>query len=159
MQIDQNEMRKAIERHRISKKRNESAFEFAGADLNGDGRAEALVLFTGQDWCSPMGCSLVVFQPEEFGFRPISHIVGVKAPVGVAPEGNAGWRDLVVKSGGGPGRIVRLQFTGGGYPVNAAIQPEVPRDQASLSEVVITGGQLTAAAPVANSGSVGGAAQ
>ena len=84
MAADQDALSKAIERLRITKKKKEGGpFEQAGADLNSEGRAKALVLFTGQDWCSPQGCTLVVFEPSEVGFRPISQTIGVKAPVAV----------------------------------------------------------------------------
>ncbi len=146
MSVNQEELTKAIERLRITKKKGESPFEQAGADLNSNGRAKALVLFTGLDWCSPQGCTLVVFEPSDVGFRPISQIVGVKAPVAAAPSSNAGWRDLIVKTGAN--KIVRLQFTGGGYPTNAATQPDASADVA-LAEVLIQPaiGQTAAASP------------
>ena len=82
MAADQDALAKAIERLRITRKKKENGpYEQAGADLNSDGRAKALVLFTGQDWCSPQGCTLVVFEPGEVGFRPISQTIGVKAPI------------------------------------------------------------------------------
>jgi hypothetical protein len=146
MQVNQEALTKAIERLRISKKKGESPFDQAGADLNSDGRAKALVLFTGSDWCSPRGCTLVVFEPSDVGFRPISQIIGVKAPVAAGPGSNAGWRDLIVKTGAG--KIVRLQFTGGGYPLNAAGQPDASADVAQ-SEILIqpAGSQTAAASP------------
>jgi hypothetical protein len=144
MSLNQDDLNKAIERLRITKKKGESPFDQAGADLNSNGRAKALVLLTGQDWCSPQGCTLAVFEPSDVGFRPISQTVGVRAPVGVGPGSNAGWRDLIVKTGAN--KIVRLQFTGGGYPTNAAAQPEAAAD-AGQSEVLIQpAGNLTAAA-------------
>ncbi len=147
MSVDEPELRKAIERHRITKKRNESPVEFAGADLNSDGQAEAVVLFTGADWCSPTGCSLVVFAPSQFGYRTVSHTVSVKAPVGVGPGSNAGWRDLIAQSGGGaaPLKTVRLQFTGGGYPVNALLQPQPGPEVTSQAEILLQGGSAAPA--------------
>jgi hypothetical protein len=144
MAVNQDELTKAVERHRITKKKSESPFDQAGADLNSDGRAKALVLLTGQDWCSPQGCTLVVFEPSEVGFRPISQIVGVKAPVAVGPGSNAGWRDLIVKSGAS--KIVRLQFTGGGYPTNAATQPDASADVAQSEVLIQPANSQTAAA-------------
>lgn len=149
MQANQDEVNKAVERLRITKKKSEGPFEQAGADLNSDGKAEALVLLTGQDWCSPQGCTLAIFQPSEVGFRPISQIVGVKPPVAVAASSNAGWRDLVVKTGAS--KIVRLQFTGGGYPANAAVQPDGSADVAQ-SEVLIQPPAAQASATPPNSG-------
>jgi hypothetical protein len=142
MAVDEADLRQAIERHRITKKRAKSPVEFAGADLNSDGKAEALVLFSGDDWCSPTGCSLAVFTPGAHGYRLVSHIVSVKAPVAVAQSGNAGWRDLLVKTGGGATevRTVRLQFTGGGYPVNALLQPQPAADATAEAEIIIGAG-------------------
>jgi hypothetical protein len=146
MAVNQDDLAKAVERLRITKKKAESPFEQAGADLNSDGRAKALVLLTGQDWCSPQGCTLVVMQPSEVGYRPMSQIIGVKAPVAVGPGSNAGWRDLIVKTG--TNKIVRLQFTGGGYPANASGQPDGSADVAQ-SEVLIQpqANQTAAASP------------
>jgi hypothetical protein len=153
MAAGQDALSKAIERLRITKKKKENGpFEQAGADLNSDGRAKALVLFTGPDWCSPQGCTLVVFEPGEVGYRPISQTRGVKAPIAAGPSSNAGWRDLIVKTGGS--KIVRLQFTGGGYPANAAGQADASADVAQ-SEVLIqpqAAGSQTAAAVSAPSG-------
>ena len=154
MAADQDALLKAIERLRITKKKKDNGpFEQAGADLNSNGRAKALVLFTGQDWCSPQGCTLVVFEPGDVGYRPISQTIGVKAPVAAGPSSNAGWRDLIVKTGGS--KIVRLQFTGGGYPANAAGQADASADVAQ-SEVLIqpqaAGNQTAAAALPAGGG-------
>jgi hypothetical protein len=147
MAVDQEALTKAIERLRITKKKKgDSPFDQAGADLNSDGRAKALVLFTGADWCSPQGCTLVVFEPSDVGFKPISHTIGVKAPIAVGPGSNAGWRNLIVKTGAS--KIVRLQFTGGGYPSNAAGQPDASADVAQ-SEILIqpANSQTAAASP------------
>ncbi len=146
MPLNQEALTKAIERLRITKKKGESPFDQAGADLNSDGRAKALVLFTGPDWCSPNGCTLAVFEPAETGYRPVSQTVGVKAPIAAGPGSNAGWRDLIVKTGAS--KIVRLQFTGGGYPAIAASQPDASADVAQ-SEVLIQpqGSQTATAVP------------
>ncbi len=150
MPVNQDALTKAIERVRITKKKGESPFDQAGADLNSDGRAKALVLFTGPDWCSPQGCTLVVFEPGEVGYRPISHIVGVKAPVAAGPGSNAGWRDLIVKTGAD--KIVRLQFTGGGYPANAGGKPDASADVAQSEVLIQPAGSQTAAAAAPASG-------
>ncbi len=146
MPVNQEALVQAIGRHRITKKKGESPFDQAGADLNSDGKAKALVLLTGKDWCSPQGCTLVVFEPSETGYRPVSQTVGVKSPVAAGPGANAGWRDLIVRTG--QNKIVRLQFTGGGYPVNAAAQPDGSADVAQ-SEVLIQpqNSQTAAVAP------------
>jgi hypothetical protein len=144
MPLNQEALAKAIERLRITKKKGESPFDQAGADLNSTGQAKALVLLTGPDWCSPQGCTLVIFELSEVGFRPVSQIVGVKAPVAAGPGANAGWHDLIVKTGAS--KVVRLQFTGGGYPANAAGQPDASADVAQSEVLIQPQGSQTAAA-------------
>jgi hypothetical protein len=144
MAVNQETLAKAIERLRITKKKPDSPYDQAGADLNSDGRAKALVLFTGQDWCSPQGCTLAIFEPVDVGYRPVSLIVGVKAPVAAGLASNAGWRDLIVKTGGN--KVVRLQFTGGGYPANAAGQPDGTEDVAQAEVLIQAAGSQTAIA-------------
>jgi hypothetical protein len=119
-------------------------------DLNGDGKAEAVVLFSGTDWCQKTGCSLVVFQKEAVGYKPVSHITSVAAPVLIGPEASFGWRDLMVNTGGGaaPVRTVRLGFTGKGYPSNALLQPEPVSEMLSRSQQVM--GETPAFAARAN---------
>lgn len=157
--IDQAELRKAVERYRISKNRGEANIDNTGVDLNGDGKPEALVLFAGEDWCLQTGCSLVVFQLEATGYRPVSHITRVRPPILVGPDNHFGWSDLLVNTGGGPSpvRTVRLGFTGQGYPVNALLQPEPLTETISRSQGVLaesTGfSAFTRQAAVARSGS------
>jgi len=137
--VNDAELRKAVERYRISKNRGEANIDTAGVDLNGDGSPEALVLFAGKDWCVQTGCSLVVFQLEATGYRPVSHITRVRPPVLVGPDSNFGWSDLLVNTGGGPSpvRTVRLGFIGKGYPVNALLQPEPLTETISRSQGVL----------------------
>jgi hypothetical protein len=140
--VNQDDLNKAVEQLRVAKRKAAGPFDQAGADLNGDGRAEALVLMTGQDWCSPQGCTLVVFQPDGAGFRPVSQTIGVKAPVAAGSGSNTGWRDLIVRTGAN--KTVRLQYAGGIYPVNAETQAEASADQAEV--LIQAGGNQTAAA-------------
>lgn len=128
MPLDEAALRKAIANYTVNKEREPSAYRLAGADLNGDGVPEALVLFEGKDWCVTTGCSLAVFKSGTHGYRAAFRTVRVKAPVIVAQAGNDGWRHLIVMTGGGPApvRRVLLRFGDGAYPSNALLQPEVP---------------------------------
>jgi len=138
-EIDQAELRKAIERYRITLDREKSPVKTVGVDLSGDARAEALVLFTGHDWCTTTGCSFVVFQNSERGYRPVSRTTRVRGPIKIGPGSTAGWRDLIVKTGGGaaPIRFVRLGFTGDGYPKNALLQPGPTEEVLAMATEVI----------------------
>lgn len=137
--VNENELRRAIERYRVAKQRGDSYYDQVGADLNGDGRAEAIVLFAGPDWCLKTGCSLVIFQEETTGYKPVSHVTRVRPPVLIGPDSNFGWRDLVVNTGGGaaPIRTVRLGFTGKGYPINGLLQPEPVQELLARSQQVL----------------------
>ena len=137
--VNEPELRKAVERYNLAKQRTPGPYDFAGVDLNGDGKSEAVVLFSGPDWCQKTGCSLVVFQEEEVGYRPVSHITSARAPVLIGPEASFGWRDLMTNTGGGnaPVRTVRLGFSGKGYPANALLQPEPVADMLGRSQQVM----------------------
>jgi hypothetical protein len=146
--VNEPELRKAVERYNLTKRRAAGPYDFVGVDLNGDGKSEALVMFSGPDWCQKTGCSLVVFQEEEVGYRPVSHIISARPPILVGPEASFGWRDLMVKTGGGnaPERTVRLGFNGKGYPANALLQPEPIADMLSRSQQVMSATPTVAAA-------------
>jgi hypothetical protein len=151
--VDEAELAKAIERYRISMERAESPVQTAGVDLTGDGTLESLVLFSGPDWCTTTGCSFIVFRATETGFEPVSRTTRVRGPVLVGPGTNAGWRDLIVKTGGGaaPIRHVRLGFSGNGYPTNALLQPEPTDTVLAQSTEVIPEATFQAAADQASS--------
>jgi hypothetical protein len=58
------------------------AFSF---DLNGDGRADAIVLLTGNEWCGSGGCNMLIFQGTESGFRFVSESTITAEPMAVSP--------------------------------------------------------------------------
>jgi hypothetical protein len=137
--VNEPELRKAVERYNLAKQRTPGPYDFAGVDLNGDGKSEAIVMFAGPDWCQKTGCSLVIFQEEQVGYRPVSHITSARPPVLIGPEASFGWRDLMANTGGGaaPVRTVRLGFSGKGYPANALLQPEPVSDMLGRSQQVM----------------------
>jgi hypothetical protein len=137
--LNEPELRKAVERYNLAKQRTPGPYNFAAIDLNGDGKSEVLVLFTGPDWCQKTGCSLAVFQEEEVGYRPVSHITSARPPILIGPEASFGWRDLMANTGGGnaPVRTVRLGFSGKGYPANALLQPEPVSEMLGRSQQVM----------------------
>ncbi|MCG8558930.1 MAG: hypothetical protein MI824_03940 [Hyphomicrobiales bacterium] len=138
--LDEAALARAIENYRINKKRARSDYRSAGVDLDGDGVAEAIVLFKGKDWCAANGCSLAIFKSGPRGYRPAFRTVRVKAPVMVSRDASNGWRDLLVWTGGAgtaPKRRVLLRNSGTGYPRNAMLEPEVPLGSAIETQVVI----------------------
>lgn len=154
--VDEAQARKAIENYRLSKNRAAAPYQLAGVDLNGDGTREAVVLFSGKDWCTNTGCSMAVFQLFQHGFRPISRSVRVKAPVEVTTDVTNGYRDFLVQTGGGPApkRRVRLKFSGSGYTRNAMQASEVPLGSVVRTETVFETqppiGPITQSSPARN---------
>ena len=65
-------------------------------DLNGDGRVEALALYTHVTHCDGAGCSGWVFQRSGAGVVPVGQFSGFFLPK-VSLEGEShGWPDLIV---------------------------------------------------------------
>ncbi len=106
----------------------------SGADLNGDGVAEALVLLTDGACLTTTGCPLVVFQMTPVGFRPVSRTIAVRPPVRGGAGASGGWRDIIVN--GADGRARLLRFNADGYPATtAAAELELP---GAVSEMLIS---------------------
>ncbi len=137
--LDELQVRRTIENYRLSKKRAKGPYKLVGADLNGDGVREAVVLFQGKDWCTRTGCSMAVFQSFSHGYRVISRTVRVKPPVEIDSVMTNAYHDILVQTGGGPSpeRRVRLKFTGEGYSRNAMLQTEVPLGSVVRTEIAI----------------------
>ncbi|MFL5295282.1 MAG: hypothetical protein ACJ798_02760, partial [Phenylobacterium sp.] len=105
--------------------------EIAWADLNGDGRPEALVYVSGRAWCGSGGCELYVLERTGSGFRQRGQVSISKQPIGVLSTRSHGWRDLsVFVSGGGvlQGYSVALPFDGTKYAENPSVPPARPLD-------------------------------
>lgn len=100
-----------------------TATHIAWVDLNGDGREDALVSLTDNDWCGSGGCTILVFEAmdeadaEEFGaYRPAAEISRMHGPVHVALAARGAWSDLIVEDATGVMR--RLSFDGETYPLS-----------------------------------------
>ncbi len=136
--IRQVAINRSIKNYQVSKKLPPSPFRTIGADLNGDGKAEALVYFTGKDWCTLSGCTLVIFTPVRYGYKPMSVIRRVKAPVKVSGRSTIGWRNLIVVTGGGRfEQTVTLPFNGSRYPGNAALMQKIAHGADIDAELLI----------------------
>ena len=98
----------------------------AWSDLNSDGRAEAIVLLTGADWCGSGGCTLLVLEQATGGLRSRGKITLARTPVGVLGARTQGWRHLSVAVGGGgipDGSAAEVPFLGGRYTGNPTVSP------------------------------------
>lgn len=142
MAIADTQILPAINLYRFKNKLEKGPVQRAGADLNGDGSAEALVYLDGPD-CTQAGCPLIVFAPTAQGYRALSLTAGVVLPVSVAGEATGGWRDLVV--GTATGQPVRLVRSAAGYPPAIMDGIAVPRELAAAAEMLIGTGDPSAA--------------
>lgn len=101
-----------------------SQYEYSIADLNGDGRRDALVMFNlpyGY-WCGWGGCTMAVFDGSGDSFALMSEIRNVRGPVIVTQHGTNGWKDIAVRVSGTrmSDKTVVLQHENGTYPENPA---------------------------------------
>ena len=103
------------------------------ADLDGDGREEALVYLHGRDWCGSGGCTLLVLQEHQGGWGRISQIPVTRLPVRLLERRRHAWRSLQVRVGGGgsPAHDAVLDFDGHRYPGNpTTVEPTSSTDGA-----------------------------
>lgn len=97
-------------------------------DLNDDGVLDALVVLSSTDWCGTGGCTMLVFEGYDKGFRLVSSSTLIQTPLTVSETRSNGWRDLVVDVGGGGATSAKaaLKFNGKDYPSNPSTQPSLP---------------------------------
>jgi hypothetical protein len=110
-------------------------FRHALTDLDGDGRADAIVLLLGSNWCGSGGCNMLVYRGAQDGFTFVSASTITSAPIRVSPERSHGWRTLIVVSKG-KGDVL-LRFNGTRHPSNPSMQPKALPAQAGAASVVI----------------------
>lgn len=106
----------------------ETAYVSAFADLNGDGRDEALVSLYSGLFCGSGGCALYIYTPAGESWREIAELTIVNAPVRLLDTRSHGWRDLAVQVRGGGTEIpyeARIRFDGRTYASNPSLAPSV----------------------------------
>jgi hypothetical protein len=103
----------------------DARYASARADLDGDGREEALVLMQARRWCGTGGCTMLVLTPVRGGWRIVTRMSVTSAPVRLLQTRSRGWRDLAVRVAGGgiPARESVLRFNGRSYPANPSTVP------------------------------------
>jgi hypothetical protein len=102
----------------------------AFADLNGDGRDEALVSLQSGMFCGSGGCALYILTPAGASWRQIAELTIVNAPVRLLGTRSHGWRDLAVTVRGGGIEIpreARIRFDGRTYASNPSMEPRLRR--------------------------------
>ena len=106
----------------------DTTYVSAFADLNGDGRAEALVSLYSGLFCGSGGCALYIYTPAGASWRQLAELTIVNAPVRLLGTSSRGWRDLAVQvRGGGMERPfeARIRFDGRSYASNPSLAPSV----------------------------------
>ena len=108
----------------------ETTYAAAFADLNGDGRDEALVSLYSGMFCGSGGCALYIYTPAGASWRQVAELTIVNAPVRLLATRTHGWRDLAVMVRGGgferPGEA-RISFNGRTYASNPSLAPALRR--------------------------------
>ena len=101
----------------------------AFADLNGDGRPEALLYLVSSAYCGSGGCSLFILTPAGHGWRRVADMTIVNPPVRLLGSAHHGWRDLAVTVAGGGARAheALIAFNGRAYPGNPSDAPALWR--------------------------------
>lgn len=106
----------------------ETSYVSAFADLDGDGRDEALVSLHSGLFCGSGGCALYIYTPAGASWREVAELTIVNAPVRLLNTRSGGWRDLAVHVRGGGVEIpheARMRFDGQTYASNPSMAPRI----------------------------------
>jgi hypothetical protein len=100
-------------------------FDFALADLNGDGIPDAIVLFKGPHNCGWGGCTLEILRGTKQGFEYMSGSTISREPIQILAEKRFGWHSFTVSVSGGGAKPCNalMRFNGQKYPLNPAMAP------------------------------------
>ena len=103
----------------------DARYAAAWADLNGDGRPEAIVYLLSGQYCGTGGCNLMVFTPAGRCWRQVADVTIANPPIRLLNSASHGWRDLAVTVAGGGARTheALLAFNGRSYPGNPSMAP------------------------------------
>jgi hypothetical protein len=105
-----------------------TSYVSAFADLNGDGRDEALVSLYSGLFCGSGGCALYIYTPAGAAWREVAELTIVNAPVRLLNTRSRGWRDLGIHVRGGGMDIpyeARMRFDGRTYASNPSMAPRI----------------------------------
>lgn len=133
-----------------------ATLQVAQADLNHDGRADALVYVAGPGQCGSGGCDLLILAASAQGYRQVGSVSIVQLPVRLLPTRHHGWQDIGVRVAGGgilPGYDAALHFDGRRYPGNPSVAPAVRLARAAgrivIAPAALLRSQLAPAPPPA----------
>ena len=96
------------------------------ADLDADGKDEAIAYVSGAYWCGSGGCNAFILTPDGDSWREVGETSVSSLPIGVLESTSNGWKDLAISFAGGglPPGIGQMQFDGTTYPRNPTSAPE-----------------------------------
>lgn len=94
------------------------------ADLNGDGKDEAVAYITGPYWCGSGGCNAHVLTPEGDSWREVGNTTVSSLPIGMLDSKTNGWNDVTVSWGSAmESGIGQMKFDGDAYARNPTSAP------------------------------------
>lgn len=107
------------------------------ADLNDDGKDEAIVHFTSGIWCITGGCSTLVLEPDGANYRFQSLLLALYLPIRVLDTKTNGWREIANRIPGGESAVAfnGVRYPGGWYahrklgrnkPGKVVLDPKTP---------------------------------
>ena len=70
-------------------------------DLNGDGKAEAIVYLKSKDWCGSGGCTTLILARDGDSWKLLTKISITRPPIRVLAGKSSGWRSIGVWVQGG----------------------------------------------------------
>jgi hypothetical protein len=113
-------------------------FSYAFVDLDGDGKAEAIVHMTGRSWCGTGGCNTYILTPNAGTYKFVGRIPATRPPIRVLDKISHGWHSVttVVRDDATHIYEGELRFNGQKYPLG-----ERPPAERLPGKVVISEGQ------------------
>ena len=121
---------------------NTTRYAAAFRDLNGDGKPEAIVYLSGNEWCGSGGCNTLILERNGSSWRVVTELTITQLPIRVLKNTSNGWRNIGVwVQGGGiqPGYEAELRFNGKSYPKNPSVPPARRLAERVEGEVVVPG--------------------
>lgn len=108
------------------------SYHFNRVDLNGDGKADAIVFVSGSSVCGSGGCRMLILKGDSKNYSLITEMSVSRPPLFVGATKTKGWNDLLmeVSSVGVAGiktYFASLKFDGKTYPENPTVEPSLPK--------------------------------
>ena len=130
------EVQKAVNQyfkiHRTDPKNTK--FNSVKYDLNGDGIKDAIVLL---DWCSKNGCEMLIFEGRKSGYRFLSRVSRVNAPITIAQTQHYLWQSLLVEKNA---QSFKLDFDGISYPIHTRDLKQVNKEDYATGVILFNQG-------------------